>query len=69
MAFTVGDGTNTTYNFGHFMNTRNLLVQVRENGGNYDLVDCDITLPTPDQIALSFTTPPGVDAYQVFIIA
>lgn len=63
----IGDGSATSYNFDHNMNTRLVQVAVFKNSGNYDDVIADVTRPTVNRVTVGFGTAPAAGAYTVLV--
>lgn len=68
VAFIIGDGSATSFNCDHNLNTRNVQVTVYRNSGNYDTVNVEETRPTVNRVTVSgFGTAPGASAFVVVI--
>lgn len=65
----IGDGVTTDFTLTHSLGTRDVLVEVVENGGEYDTVWCDRSRPTADTVRLRFATPPAADSLRVTVLA
>jgi hypothetical protein len=65
---TIGDTSATTFNLDHNFNTRDVLVEVYKNTGNFDTVSCDVTRPTVNRVTLTFAVAPATNAYNVVVI-
>lgn len=65
---TVGDGSATSFNLTHNLNTRDVMVEVYKNSGSFDEVFCDVTRPTVNSITLTFASAPAATAYAVAIL-
>lgn len=65
----IGDGVTTDFTITHNMGTIDVVVEVVENGGEYDTVWCNRSRPTPDTVRLRFASPPAVDSLRVTILA
>ena len=63
-----GDGSATAYNIDHNFNTRQVVVEVYKNSGNYDTVWVDVTRPTLNRVTLTFAVAPAASAYEVVIL-
>lgn len=68
LSATIGDATNSSFVITHNLNTRDLVVNIRETGGSYELVQTDVSFTSLDTITVSFAAIPAVDAYTVTII-
>jgi hypothetical protein len=64
----IGDNSATSFNIDHNFNTRQVIVEVYKNSGNYDTVLCDVTRPTVNRVTLTFAVAPTSSAYEVVII-
>ena len=65
---TIGDGSATSFNIDHAFGTRDVIVEVYKNSGNYDSVLCDVTRPTANRVTLTFAAAPALSAFAVVII-
>lgn len=65
---TIGDGSATQIDVTHNFNTRDVVVSVRRDSGNYDDVECDISRPSVNAVRFNFASAPATDAYRVTII-
>lgn len=63
----IGDGSATSFNIDHNLNTRNVIVSTFKNSGNYDDVICDVTRPTVNRVTLTFAVAPTLNQYSVVI--
>ncbi len=66
---TVGDGSQTQFDVSHNFNTRDVIVQVYQNSGNYEQVNCDVSYPTVNTARLNFAAAPASNAYRVVVMA
>jgi hypothetical protein len=64
----IGDGSATSYTITHSLNTRDVIIRVFPNAGNYDDVEVDVYRPSTTTATLVFATAPGVNAYRVVVI-
>lgn len=64
----VGDGSATSYAITHNLGTRDVVVSLYRNSGNYDEVECEVRKTTVNQITLIFSVPPTSNQFQVAII-
>lgn len=64
----IGDGSATSYTITHSLNTRDVIIRVFPNSGNYDDVEVDVYRPSTTTATLVFATAPGVNAYRVVVI-
>lgn len=65
--FTIGDGSATSFNCDHNLNTRNVLVEVFRNSGSYDTVLADVTRPSVNRVTIGFTAAPSSNAFIVLV--
>lgn len=65
---TIGDASATSFNIDHNFNTRDVVVEVYKNSGNFDTVICDVTRPSVNRVTLTFGAAPALNAYAVVII-
>jgi hypothetical protein len=63
----VGNGSNTSFALSHNLNTRDVQVQVYDNG-TYDTVECDVVRTDVDTVTVSFAVAPTSNAYRVVIV-
>lgn len=66
---TIGDGSATAFTITHNFNTRNVIVSVFKNSGNYDEVIADVTRPTVNSVTITFASAPTSSAYAYTIVA
>jgi len=64
----IGDGSATTFNIDHNFNTRQVVVEVYRNNGNFDTVITDVTRPTVNRATITFASAPALNAYEVVLI-
>jgi hypothetical protein len=64
----IGDGSATTYTVTHNFNTRDVIVRVFPNSGEYDDVEVDVQRTSVNAVALVFATAPATNAYRVAVI-
>lgn len=65
---TIGDGSSTQFDVNHNFATRDVVVQVYQASGNYELVNCDVSLPTTNTARLNFAGAPASNAYRVVVM-
>lgn len=65
---TIGDGSATSFNVDHNLNTRQLSVTVARTSGNYETVIVDETRPTANRVTLIFASAPSSASFEVTII-
>ena len=63
----IGDGVSTSYTVTHNFNTRNVMVEVYANSGNYGTVLCDVLRPTVNTISVNFDAD-SVPSLNQFIV-
>ncbi len=63
----VGDGSATSYTVTHNLNSRDLIVDVYRNSGNYDTVLVETQRTSVNAVTLMFDTAPTVNAYRVLV--
>lgn len=64
----IGDGSATSYTITHSLNTRDVIIRVFPNSGNYDDVEVDVYRPSTTTATLVFATAPASNAYRVVVI-
>jgi len=64
----IGDGSATSYAVSHNLGTRQVIVQVFQNGGSYDAVDCEAELTSTDVVTLKFNSAVSLDSLRVNVI-
>jgi len=64
----IGDGSALTYTVTHSLNTRDVIVRVFPNSGQYDDVEVDVQRTSVNAVALVFATAPATNAYRVVVI-
>ncbi len=65
----IGDGSATSYTVTHNLNTRDVVVEVYRNSGNYDSVLVEVQRSSLNAVTLVFDTAPAVNAYRVLVRA
>lgn len=63
----IGDGSATSYTVTHNLNSRDCLVEVVRNSGNYDTVLVEIQRTSVNAVTIVFDTAPASNAYRVLI--
>jgi hypothetical protein len=67
-AFNIGDGSATSFNCDHNLNTRDVIVSVFRNSGNFDDVIVEIQRPTVNRVTIvTSPTVPAAAALRVVI--
>jgi len=65
----IGDGSATSYVVTHNFNTRDVLVEVVRNSGNFDSVLTEVQRTSVNAVTIVFDTAPAANAYRVLIRA
>lgn len=68
VAANIGDGSATSYAVTHNLNTRDVIVRVFPNSGQYDDVEVDVQRTSVNAATLVFATAPAANAYRVVVI-
>ena len=66
-AFTIGDNSALSFNVDHNLGTRDVVVSVFRNSGNYDEVVAEVSRPTVNRVSVGFTAAPAVDGFRVVV--
>jgi hypothetical protein len=64
----IGDGSATSYVVTHNLNTRDVIIRVFPNSGEYDDVEVDVQRTSTTTATLVFATAPASNAYRVVVI-
>ena len=67
-ATSVGDAAATSFTVTHSLNTRDVIVQVREVASPYAVVIADVAATTADTVTVAFATAPTSNQYRVTVI-
>lgn len=65
----IGDGSATSYQVTHNFNTRDVVVEVYRNSGNFDSVLVEVQRTSVNAVTILFDTAPSANAYQVLVRA
>jgi hypothetical protein len=65
----IGNGSDTTITVTHSLNTRDVVVEVYRNSGNYDTVICEVRRSSVNAVALVFGNAPTSNEYRVLVKA
>jgi hypothetical protein len=63
-----GNGTLSTYVLTHNLNTRDLVVTLRETAAPYAVVMCDVEFDTVNTVTVKFATPPATNQYTITVV-
>lgn len=64
----IGDGSATTFTVTHNLNTRDVIVRLFPNSGQYDDVEVDVQRTSVNAVTLVFATAPATNTYRVVVI-
>jgi hypothetical protein len=65
---TIGDGTTTSFTITHNLNTRDVVVSIRQAASPYEQIYADVRATTLDTITVIFATAPSSGQYVVTVI-
>ena len=65
----IGDGSATSYQVTHNFNTRDVVVEVYRNSGNFDSVLVEVQRTSVNAVTILFDTAPSANAYRVLVRA
>jgi hypothetical protein len=68
LAFSIGDGSATSYVVNHALATRDITVHVYENASPYAQVEADVEHTDSNNITVKFAVAPTSNAYRVVVI-
>jgi len=64
----IGDGSATSYVVTHNLNTRDVIVRVFPNSGEYDDTEVDVQRTNTTTVTLVFATAPASNSYRVVVL-
>lgn len=67
-AANIGDNSATTFTVTHNLSTKDVTVQIFENGSSYAQVEADVEHTTTNAVTLKFATAPTSDQYRVVVV-
>lgn len=65
----IGDGSATQIDVTHNFNTRNVVVEVYRNSGNFDTIQCDVGRTSVNAVRLNFAVAPTSNQFTVVVVA
>ena len=68
LAFSVGDGSATSYTVNHALATRDVTVQLFDNASPYAQVEADVEHTDSNNLTIKFATAPTSDQYRVVVV-
>jgi hypothetical protein len=68
LAFSVGDGSATSYTVNHALATRDVTVQIFENASPYAQVEADVEHTDSNNLTIKFAAAPTTDQYRVVVV-
>ena len=63
-----GDGSATSYAITHSLGTKDVLVQVYRNSGNFDQIMCDVERTSTSVVTLKFGAAPTTNQFRVIVL-
>lgn len=66
--FLIGNGTDDNYTIPHNLNTRDVVVQVRENFGDYSQIQVGVTYDSTNNVTLDMGEVISTDSYLVIVV-
>lgn len=63
----IGDGSATSYTVTHNLNTRDVIVELYRNSGNYDTVLAEVQRTGVNAVTILFDTAPAANAFRVMV--
>jgi peptidoglycan hydrolase CwlO-like protein len=64
----LGDGSATSFTINHALNTRDVVVTVRENSSPYAAVITDVEITSTTSVTVKFATAPSNNQYRIIIV-
>lgn len=64
----IGNGVDTTFTVTHNLNTKDVVVTIRETGGDYEVVYTDVQITNENYIDVLFAAAPNAAQYTVTIV-
>ena len=68
LAFSVGDGSATSYTVNHALATRDVTVQIFDNASPYAQVEADVEHTDSNNLTIKFAAAPTSDQYRVVVV-
>jgi hypothetical protein len=68
LAFSVGDGSATSYTVTHALATRDVTVQIFDNASPYAQVEADVEHTDSNNLTIKFAAAPTSDQYRVVVV-
>lgn len=66
--FLIGNGADDNYTVSHNLNSRNVVVQVRENFGDYSLIHAGVTHDSENALTIDMGEIINTDSYLVIVV-
>ena len=66
---TIGDGTNDTFNIGHNLQTRDVLVSARNANSPYEVIEVNWKASTENIVEVIFSSPPSSNSVRITVYA
>jgi|688.fasta_scaffold80233_3 hypothetical protein len=66
--FLIGDGVNSVYTISHNLNTREVVVQVRENFGDFSLVEPAVAYTSTNNVSIDMGDIIETNSYLVIVV-
>jgi hypothetical protein len=63
----IGDGSNTSFTVTHNLNSRDVLVRVYRNSGNYDEVEAEVSRTSTTAVTVVFAAAPTSNQFRVVV--